>query len=120
MAGGSMPRPIINVADLELKPRPAQFAASGPAAQRFDARMAPVAQQLGAKKLGYNVTAIPPGKRAFPFHNHHAQEEMFYVIEGTGDLRIGKDTFPIRAGDVIACPPGGKETAHQFVNTGKS
>lgn len=27
---------------------------------------------------------------------------------------------PIRSGDVIACPPGGKETAHQIVNTGSS
>jgi uncharacterized cupin superfamily protein len=27
---------------------------------------------------------------------------------------------PIRAGDVIACPPGGPETAHQIVNTSKA
>jgi len=61
---------------------------------------------------------VPPGKRAFPFHNHRINEEMFFVIEGTGDIRIGQATYPIRAGDVIACPPGGKETAHQIVNTG--
>lgn len=114
-----MPKPIVNVADLELQPRPAQFKATGPAAQRFDARMAPVARQLGAKKLGYSVTAIPPGKRAFPYHCHHGQEEMFYVIAGSGEVRIGGERHPIRAGDIIACPPGGRETAHQIVNTGK-
>jgi uncharacterized cupin superfamily protein len=43
---------------------------------------------------------------------------MFYVIEGSGEVRIGKETFPIRAGDIIACPPGGQETAHQIINTG--
>ena len=45
---------------------------------------------------------------------------MFYVIEGSGEIRIGKEVFPIRAGDIIACPPGGQELAHQIVNTGKS
>src|SRR5207244_3010189 len=92
----------------------------GAAAERFDARMARIAPSLGAKKLGYSLTAVPPGKRAFPFHNHRLNEEMFYVIEGSGEVRIGKDVFPIRAGDIIDCPPGGQELAHQIVNTGKS
>jgi uncharacterized cupin superfamily protein len=43
---------------------------------------------------------------------------MFYVVEGSGEVRIGSETFPIRAGDIIACPPGGQDTAHQIVNTG--
>jgi uncharacterized cupin superfamily protein len=88
--------------------------------QRFAAKVARIAPHLGAKKLGYNLTVVEPGKRAFPFHNHHANEEMFYVIAGTGMLRFGKDEFPLRAGDVVACPPGGPEVAHQIVNTGTS
>ena len=113
-----MTRPILNIADIELQPRPAAFAPKGPAAQRYDARMGLIAPRLGAQKLGYNVTAVPPGKRAFPFHNHRVNEEMFFILEGTGEVRIGNARHPIRAGDVIACPPGGPETAHQFVNTG--
>ena len=35
-----------------------------------------------------------------------------------GELRIGQDRQPIRAGDFIANPPGGPDTAHQIVNTG--
>ena len=61
---------------------------------------------------------MPPGKRAFPFHNHRANEEMFFVLSGSGEIRIGSDVHPIRAGDVIACPAGGPETAHQIINTG--
>lgn len=114
-----MNRPIINIADVELQPRPAAFAASGAAAQRYDARMGQVASRLGAQKLGYNITAVPPGKRAFPFHNHRVNEEMFFVIEGSGEVRIGETVYPLCAGDIVACPPGGKETAHQIVNTGK-
>lgn len=113
-----MNRPILNIAEVELQPRPAAFAATGAAAERFDARMGFIGARLGAQKLGYNVTAVPPGKRAFPFHNHRVNEEMFFVLEGTGEIRIGDAVYPIRPGDLIACPPGGRETAHQIVNTG--
>lgn len=114
-----MTRPIINIADIELKPRPAAVAATGAAAERYAARMALVAPGLGAQKLGYNITAVPPGKRAFPFHNHRINEEMFFVLEGTGEVRIGKAVYPIRSGDIVACPAGGQELAHQVVNTGQ-
>lgn len=101
-----------------LQPRPAVFAATGTAADRYDARMGPIAPLLGAQKLGYNLTAVPPGKRAFPFHNHRVNEEMFFVLEGTGEVRIGENAYPIREAE-HACPAGGKELAHQVVNTGK-
>lgn len=113
-----MSKPVINIADVELQPRPPAFAPSGAAAERYDARMGMIAPRLGAQKLGYNITAVPPGKRAFPFHNHQVNEEMFFVLEGTGEVRIGEATYPIRQGDIVACPPGGKETAHQVINTG--
>ncbi len=113
-----MTKPILNIADVDLQPRPAAFAPKGPAAERFDARMAYIGPRVGAQRLGYNITAVPPGKRAFPFHNHRVNEEMFFVLEGAGEVRIGPQTYPIRKGDIIACPPGGKESAHQIVNTG--
>ena len=113
-----MRKQIINVSEVELTPRPAQYAPSGAAAERFEARIGMVGVKLGAKKLGYNITAVPPGKRAFPFHSHRVQEEMFFVIEGAGEVRLGNERFPIRAGDIIACPTGGPETAHQIINTG--
>jgi uncharacterized cupin superfamily protein len=100
---------ILNVADLQF-----QTIGNG---DRYVARMARIAPALGAQKLGYNVTVLPPGKRGFPLHNHRVNEEMFFVLEGTGEVRIGAERHPIRPGDVIACPPGGPETAHQIVNT---
>lgn len=113
-----MSKPIINIADIELHPRPAAFAATGDAAQRFDARMGSIAPLIGAQKLGYNITAVPPGKRAFPFHHHRVNEEMFFILQGSGELRFGEAIYPVKEGDIIACPPGGKEKAHQIVNTG--
>ncbi len=115
-----MTHPIVNIADVDLQARPAAFAATGAAAERYDARMGMLGVRLGAQKLGYNITAIPPGKRAFPFHNHRVNEEMFFILEGSGEIRIGNAVHPVKQGDVIACPAGSKETAHQFINTGST
>lgn len=113
-----MTSPIINIADIELKPRPAAFAPPGAAADRFEARFGRIGQRIGAQQLGYNVTAVPPGKRAFPTHSHRVNEEMFFVLQGSGELHVGTQAYPLRNGDFIACPAGGVETAHQIVNTG--
>jgi uncharacterized cupin superfamily protein len=71
---------------------------------------------VGAKDLGYSYDVVPPGKRSCPFHSHRGQEEMFFIVKGRGTLRYGSETRPIRAGDVICCPTGGPETAHQIIN----
>lgn len=113
-----MTRPIINVADVELEPRPAAFSPTGSTAERFDARLGLVGERIGARQLGCNVTAIPPDKRAFPFHNHHVNEELFFILDGQGEVRIGETVYPVRAGDVIACPAGNRATAHQIINNG--
>ncbi len=43
---------------------------------------------------------------------------MFLILEGGGELRYGEQRHAIRTGDIIACPTGGPETAHQIINTG--
>lgn len=71
---------------------------------------------IGAKKLGYSFFTVPPGKAAFPFHLHHTNEEMIYILEGEGTLRLGKDEIPVLPGTFIACPPGA-EHPHHLINT---
>lgn len=85
----------------------------------FERRLAPVGKRIGARKLGYNVTRVAPGKRASPFHNHHVNEEMFFILEGAGTLRFGADKFDVRSGDFVACPPGDGSVAHQLINRGE-
>ncbi|MGA0563158.1 cupin domain-containing protein [Ancylobacter sp. VNQ12] len=84
----------------------------------YTSRRASLGRHIGARKLGYNLTVVPPGKVQCPFHNHHGEEEMFLILEGEGELRFGEARYPIRAHDIIACPPGGREMAHQIINTG--
>lgn len=83
----------------------------------FQDRNANISEQIGAKKLGYSLTIVPPGKKFCPFHNHRVAEELFLILEGEGTLRFGDNTYAIRKHDIIACPPGGKEVAHQIINT---
>ena len=117
-----MPKPILNIADVEFRKvgHGTNFPGAENAPEKFSAQVGDIGRRLGAQKLGCNLTVVPPGKRAWPFHNHRVNEEMFFVLEGEGEVRIGKETFPIKKGDVIAHPPGGPETAHQIVNTSKA
>ena len=84
----------------------------------YTSRRARFSDRIGARNLGYNLTVLPPGKAQCPFHCHHGEEEMFLILEGEGELRFGQERYPIRRHDVIACPPGGPEVAHQIINTG--
>lgn len=112
--------PVLNIADAtytDLAENSRRMGAEMPS-DRYGGRRAELGRVMGARKLGYNVTTIAPGKRAYPRHNHRVNEEMFFVLEGAGEVRIGDETFPVHAGDVIACPAGGPEVAHQLHNTG--
>jgi uncharacterized cupin superfamily protein len=114
----TMKSPIINIAEYRTETDANSYGANRrAAAERFGARMGFISNLIGGKQLGYNITAIPKGKRAFPFHNHQVNEQMFFVLAGHGEIRIGDGAFPIKEGDIIACPAGGKETAHQIINT---
>ena len=84
----------------------------------YTSRRARFSAGIGARKLGYNLTVLPPGKAQCPFHAHRGEEEMFLILEGEGELRFGAQRYPLRPHDVIACPTGGPEVAHQIINTG--
>jgi uncharacterized cupin superfamily protein len=84
----------------------------------YTSKRATISDHIGARNLGYNLTVLPPGKAQCPFHSHHGEEEMFLILEGEGELRFGPERFAIRRHDVIACPPGGPDVAHQIINTG--
>ena len=43
---------------------------------------------------------------------------MLLLDKGEGELRFGPDRYPLKPMDVVACPTGGAEVAHQIVNTG--
>ena len=85
----------------------------------FEAQIKPVGLALESKLIGFNVTVIPPGKKAFPYHAHRGNEEMFFILEGEGTARIDGATHKIRKGDFISLPPG-RDSAHQIINDSKA
>jgi len=111
-----MHQPVINLDQLIAQAPPAEYAAPGEAAARFAPRCAMIGELIGTKAFGCNLTVLAPGKRAFPFHNHRVNEELFIVVEGSGEIRIGAQRHALRKGDIVACPAGGQETAHQIIN----
>ena len=93
-------KPILNIADVEFRQigHGVDALRSRNAPEKFQAQVGEIGRRIGAQKLGYNLTVVPPGKRAWPFHNHRVNEEMFFVLEGEGEVRIGQETFPIQQG----------------------
>lgn len=103
-------KPFININDLA-------YDSSRQHGDKIEARIAPIATLIGATKLGYNITVVPSGKKAYPYHSHLVNEEMFFILEGEGTLRHADQLWPVKAGDIICCPIG-KDNAHEIVNTG--
>ncbi len=99
---------VANIHELKL-----EHATKG---DKFESQSVRIGPLLGAKDLGYSYDVVPPGKTSCPFHSHRGEEEMFFIVQGEGLLRYGSETRKIRAGDVICCPTGGPETAHQIIN----
>ena len=101
-------KPIVNLDDLLL-----EVEGHG---ERFAVHRGEIGEALGLTTLGCMLHVVPPGKIAFPFHRHHGCDEMFFVLSGTGEYRLGDQRLPIRAGDCLGAPAGGE--AHQVINTG--
>lgn len=108
-----MTSPIRNIADTEGVPMQPEGGSDV-----FGALVASFGRDIGLGQLGVMYIQVAPGKRAFPFHNHLANDEMFVILEGTGTYRFGDAEYALRPGDVCAAPKGGPDTAHQIINSG--
>ena len=82
----------------------------------YDTLCGSLSRGSAAVKLGAGYDVLAPGQRGCPYHFHHAQEELFIVLEGEGTLRVAGQMLPVRAGDVVFIPPG-PDHPHQFINT---
>ncbi len=83
---------------------------------KYECSHARLTEGMAAKKLAAGINVVPPGKRACPYHLHHAQEEMFVILEGTGTLRVAGEMLAVKVGDVVVIPAG-REYPHQLINT---
>lgn len=84
---------------------------------RFGFKTKKLGLPSGSVSLGCSWYEIEPGRTSFPKHFHCANEEAIFILEGSGETRIGTDTVAVEAGDYIAYPVG-PEFAHTIKNTG--
>jgi uncharacterized cupin superfamily protein len=69
----------------------------------------------GGHPFDVELTRIPPGKTAWPYHAHSAQWEMYIILSGRGQSRTADGKSDIGPGDCIIHQPG---EAHQIINNG--
>ncbi|MBS1833035.1 MAG: cupin domain-containing protein [Acidobacteria bacterium] len=60
-----------------------------------------------------NVTLEPNGGQV-PWHNQE-QEEVYFVVEGTGEMCLGEERRTLSTGQAVYIPPG---VFHQLTNVG--
>jgi uncharacterized cupin superfamily protein len=104
------PRPasVVNVEDLE---------AGEHESETLGRRARHLTREAGALRTGMRHAEVFPGKLNAPPHCHSAEEEIFVVLEGDGQLLLwepgGVSEQPVRAGSVVCRLPG-TGVAHAF------
>ena len=63
-----------------------------------------LAEPLGSERLGARLWRLPPFS-ANTWHRHPEQEELYFVLEGTGRMRVGAETITVpKHGAVLVRP----------------
>jgi mannose-6-phosphate isomerase-like protein (cupin superfamily) len=67
------------------------------------------------KSITYVSLARLQPSLSYEPHDHQDHEEVYYIINGSGHIRIGSKTARFRDGDVIYIP---EKTMHSITNDG--
>lgn len=65
-------------------------------------------------KLVFRKRILHPGA-AIGYHLQK-EDEIYYIVSGTGEMKMNGETFPVKAGDGILTRPG---SSHGLTQTGK-
>jgi mannose-6-phosphate isomerase-like protein (cupin superfamily) len=72
------------------------------------------AAPIQASNFSMGFVTLEPKGGQVPWHNQ-AQEEVYFVIEGTGEMCLGDERREVQAGQAVYIPSG---VFHQMTNTG--
>lgn len=98
------PANIVNLRDVE----PRQWGRGRVSVQRRD-----LGRAAGSLATGLKHVEVKAGCWGSPLHCHSVEEELFVVLDGGGVLVLGEEETAVRAGTVVARPPG-TGVAHAF------
>jgi mannose-6-phosphate isomerase-like protein (cupin superfamily) len=71
---------------------------------------------LNIKNMGIASGYLKPKQKAFP-HFHHLSEEIYFVVSGSGKVRIGGAVNEIEKGEAAYIPAG---AIHALENTSQT
>ena len=77
--------------------------------------MKPIVEQTDVDQCRVNFVEVEPVIFAYGYHYHETDEEVFYIISGTGIVRTANGDVTVKAGDAITFPTG-PEGAHVIRN----
>jgi quercetin dioxygenase-like cupin family protein len=63
-----------------------------------------LAKQLEASKLGARLWRLEPGQ-AMTRHRHYGQEELYFLLEGTGRVRVDGELLTLAPHDAVLVEP---------------
>lgn len=69
---------------------------------------------IQCRNFSIGMVTLDAGGGQVPWHNQD-QEEVYLVLEGTGEMCLGRERAVMTAGQAVAIPPG---VFHQVTNVG--
>lgn len=83
-------------------------------ARRWTRNIVGGASPIQAENFSMGLVVLEPHGGQVPWHNQE-QEEIYFIVEGNGEICVGQERQTIRAGQTVYLPCG---VFHQLTNTG--
>jgi mannose-6-phosphate isomerase-like protein (cupin superfamily) len=83
-------------------------------ARRLTQNIAGGASAIQASQFSLGYVTLDPEGGQVPWHNQE-QEEVYFVLDGTGEMCLGEERQTLSAGQAVYIPSG---VFHQLTNTG--
>ena len=97
------------IADLQ------QIAGRSYPARRHTQNLVGGASPIQAANFSMGHVTLEPNGGQVPWHNQ-LQEEIYFIVEGAGEMCLGEERRAVGAGQAVWIPPG---VCHQLTNTGE-
>jgi len=83
-------------------------------ARRLTQNVVGGASPIQATNFSLGHVTLDPNGGQVPWHNQQ-QEEIYFVLEGAGEMCLGTERIPVQGGQAVYIPSG---VFHQLTNTG--
>ncbi|MCL4782975.1 MAG: cupin domain-containing protein [Bryobacterales bacterium] len=100
----------MTIADIE------QMAGRTYPARRLTRNLVGGASPIQAKNFSMGFVVLEPNGGQVPWHNQE-QEEVYFVVEGTGEMCLGEERRTLSSGQAVFIPP---TVFHQLTNIGET